>query len=186
VERDELQELWQAQAISTEVPRFGALDDLTTPVHNPLSRGIRWSNAAVLAYFAVIGWRDIGRGAAGFELASLWVVIVTCLGGALALLLPLWGQPQPEPPAEASLLEYRAATAREYARQSSAERRIYIPMLGIVWAAIIVRATAQWARTGFEWYHLILPVLFAILFGMMVWHTRQVRRRALRRIMSGL
>jgi hypothetical protein len=186
-EHDELQGLWQSQPVNAGgAPRFGLVEDLTAPVSYPMSRAVRWSNAAGLLLMSSNAWRDMRPGITPFELTTAQVAFAACMGGAIILLLPLGGQPQQLPPADATVAEYRTAMAREYIRQSSVERRVYLPALGIVWAAILTHAFAQMVRTGFHWYHLTVLGLFAAFVAVTAWYMRDIRRRAVRRIISGL
>jgi hypothetical protein len=42
------------------------------------------------------------------------------------------------------------------------------------------------ARNGLHWYDLTGVAVFAVFFALITWHMRDIRRRALRRILSGL
>lgn len=186
-DRDELQGLWQSQPViyTGDVPRFGLIDDLTAPVYFPMSRAMRWSTAAAFFFIAAMNFLDLRRGLSGLELASAWAVEVFLVVAIFVLLLPLRSGRQ-APPADASIVEYRSAIAREFIRQSTVERRLYLPIYILIWVSYSVRVTLEHARDGLVWYEWLVPISFLLPFAGAIWQTRQVRERALRRILSGL
>jgi hypothetical protein len=185
-DRDELQALWQSQPVSqADGPRFGLIEDMTTPVNYPLSRAMRWPNAVALLLLAHNGWQYLERSSSMFEWATASLAVGACLLGAVALFVPL-GKPSNTPSADASISEYRNAMAREFLRQTRVERRVYVPVFALIWLSMILRAAAEASRDGFGWLHFLLPLAFLAFFGWLLWYTREVRHRAARRILSGL
>lgn len=186
-ERDELQALWQTQPVDrSEAPRFGLIEDMTAPTTYPLSREMRWGNAVGLLLMAFHGRQVLRESSSSFELATAWLMLGACVAGAIALFLPIGGKAREMPAADASVSEYRHAMALEFMRQTRVERRIYMPVFGVMWLSMILRVTAEAAREGFAWYHAAVPVMFTALFGWLLWYVREQRSRATRRILSGL